>query len=337
MRGMLFQAIVSLNIICCFSSFPAFGSTHVNSKSSLTQDNKQSKNFIVSLAHQDSFESQVLAELNQVRSNPSAYANWLSQIKRSIRTMEGPGVIDEAIHALRATEPMLPLQRSVGMSVAAGDHVKDQGPRGTIGHTDSNGVGPCQRVSRYGVLSHPQACSENVSYGMATPQDVVRQLIVDDGVPDRGHRRIVLNPRLAIAGVACGAHARYQTMCVIDYARTYQDRAETFSNLGTESPKVALSGYCNSGKVTRPKSVRSGGQDAIYKFWMDFSRGPEVQYPTACGRQYWAKEGSSRDGNATPLVYLVDGSGACVVPYLFTQTKGGALKVVREASECAAS
>jgi uncharacterized protein YkwD len=60
---------------------------------------------------------------------------------------------------------------------------------------------------------------------MTTPQDVVRQLIVDDGVPDRGHRRIVLNPRLAIAGVACGVHARYRTMCVIDYAKTYQDRA----------------------------------------------------------------------------------------------------------------
>jgi Cysteine-rich secretory protein family len=228
MRWTFLQAIVFLNIICSLSNFPAFGSVNINAKPSLMKDNKQTKNLIPLIARRDSFENQVLAELNQVRANPSAYANWLSQAKRSISTMEGPGVIDEAIHTLRSTNSMPPLQHSMGMSIAARDHVKDQGPRGTIGHTDSNGADPCQRVSRYGVL--PQGCSENVSYGMTTPQDVVRQLIVDDGVPNRGHRRIVLNPRLAIAGVACGAHARYQTMCVINYAKTFQDQAETHSS-----------------------------------------------------------------------------------------------------------
>jgi hypothetical protein len=230
MRGMFIRAMISLNVMYCFSTFPAFGNVNINSEFLLAKGNKQSKDSIQLLPGRGGFESQVLAELNQVRANPSTYANWLSQVKSSMITIEGPGVIDEAIHALRATEPMPPLQRSIGMSIAAQDHVKDQGPRGTIGHTDSNGADPCQRVSRYGVLPHPQGCSENVSYGMTTPQDVVRQLIVDDGVPDRGHRRIVLSPRLAIAGIACGAHARYRTMCVIDYAKTFQDQAETHSS-----------------------------------------------------------------------------------------------------------
>lgn len=334
MRGMFSRAMISLNLMCCFYAFPAFGNININSKSSLVKENKQPKDSILLLAHRDGFESQVLSELNEVRANPSAYANWLSRVKNSITTIEGSGVIDEAIHALRSTESMPPLQHSMGMSIAARDHVKDQGPKGTIGHTDSNGAGPCQRVARYGVLPHPQGCSENVSYGMMTPQDVVRQLIVDDGVPDRGHRKIVLNPRLAIAGIACGAHVRYRTMCVIDYAKIYQDRVATGATSGIESPKIAMGGYCNSGKVTRPQSVRSGRQDSVYKFWMDFSRGPETQYPTACGRQYWVKEGTSQDSNAAPLVYLVNGAGVCTVPYQFTQTSSGVLKVVREASEC---
>jgi hypothetical protein len=44
----------------------------------------------------------------------------------------------------------------------------------------------------------------------------MRQLIVDDGVADRGHRSIVFSGELRYAGAACGPHPVYRTMCVID-------------------------------------------------------------------------------------------------------------------------
>jgi uncharacterized protein YkwD len=49
------------------------------------------------------------------------------------------------------------------------------------------------------------------------------QLLVDDGVSDRGHRRNLLDPRWHYVGVACGSHYRYQTMCVLDFAVQFQD------------------------------------------------------------------------------------------------------------------
>ena len=59
-----------------------------------------------------------------------------------------------------------------------------------------------------------------ITYGSNTAEEVVAQLVVDDGVPDRGHRRLLYDPALRYAGVSCGPHPGYGTMCVIDLAST---------------------------------------------------------------------------------------------------------------------
>ena len=51
-------------------------------------------------------------------------------------------------------------------------------------------------------------------------RDVIRQLIIDDGVADRGHRIVMFADHLRYAGVACGPHPEFGTMCVIDMADT---------------------------------------------------------------------------------------------------------------------
>ena len=45
------------------------------------------------------------------------------------------------------------------------------------------------------------------------------QLIIDDGVPDRGHRRILFSPAYTQVGVGCGPHPEWRRMCVLDFAR----------------------------------------------------------------------------------------------------------------------
>lgn len=181
-------------------------------------------------------ERAVLSELNAARTNPPAYAQRLDALLPhyeglvyrppgatvGIRTREGTAAVREAAAALRATPARPALSRSAGMSEGARDLVEDHGPRGRLGHTGSDGSSMGDRVNRYGQWL--ERITESISYGPATGAAVIQGLIIDDGVPDRGHRRNLLDPTVRVAGIACGRHATYGTMCVIDLAGGYTER-----------------------------------------------------------------------------------------------------------------
>ncbi len=178
----------------------------------------------------DALDAAVAAEINFARTQPAAYAESLRAYrlefdgklvkapdhKSPIRTEEGVAAVNEAILYLERQHPESALDPSDVLTDSAQDHVLDQGPSGQIGHTGVDGSILPERVDRHGAWVG--VIAENIGYGYATGREVVRQLIVDDGVPDRGHRVNIFNPRLRVMGVACGPHKRYGLMCVIDFA-----------------------------------------------------------------------------------------------------------------------
>ncbi|GAB4280265.1 MAG: hypothetical protein Fur0025_08100 [Oscillatoriaceae cyanobacterium] len=173
------------------------------------------------------FDKEVIAEVNKARQNPAAYAEVLAAMRPSYNGIEGVAALDEAIAFLRAASPLPPLQPSPGMSMAATDHVNDTGPKGIIGHNGTDGSSIGQRIDRYGDRSG--YAGENISYGMNSPQDVAAQLIIDDGVPSRGHRENIFNPQYQFIGVDTGSHAQYQTMTVLNFAGQYTEDASVTS------------------------------------------------------------------------------------------------------------
>jgi uncharacterized protein YkwD len=179
-------------------------------------------------------EQAVLEELNHARTDPSGFAAYLEQLRSNFHgnklerpgmptlvTKEGVTAVDEAIRFLRNAEPVSALQPSHGLSLAAQAHVKDQ-QDGAMGHKGSDGSEPWDRMNRYGTWHGEVA--ENISYGGYTSRGVVMQLIIDDGVPDRGHRTNMFNPAFHSVGIACGPHPRYHEMCVMDFAAGYTER-----------------------------------------------------------------------------------------------------------------
>lgn len=175
-------------------------------------------------------EAQILVELNDARANPSGYAKTLREYRSHFRdkvvlapgetigtrTNEGVAAVDEAIAFLERQSPLGPLVEAPALVRAATDHVAAQGPSGLTGHAGPDGSTLGERVGRHGLRWH--ALGETISYASDTATEVVRQLIVDDGVPSRGHRAIIFAPVYDAIGIACGPHARHQIMCVLDFS-----------------------------------------------------------------------------------------------------------------------
>jgi len=185
------------------------------------------------------WEYEVLIEMNLARTNPKKYIEFLKERRgyyqkegyyllpnSNIRmlTNEGVSAVDEAIRVLSKQKPVGPLSLSKGMSMGAKDHVDDTGPRGLTGHYGTDKSSPFDRIDRYGKWK--STAGENISYGETLGRHVVLQLIIDDGVPSRGHRTNLYNPDFKVTGIACGAHKVYRTMCVIDYAGGYVEKSK---------------------------------------------------------------------------------------------------------------
>lgn len=51
-------------------------------------------------------------------------------------------------------------------------------------------------------------------------------LIIDDGLRSRKHRANIFSPKFNYAGAAVGSHATYRTICSIEFAGSYAERAQ---------------------------------------------------------------------------------------------------------------
>ena len=181
-------------------------------------------------------EGEVLRAINRARRDPPGYATNVEALLPRFRgrilhrpgrevptqTNEGPAAVREAIRVLRSQRPVPTLSLAGGLARAARDHIADQGPRGRTGHGGSDGSTTDVRASRYGRWL--VSLSENIAYGrFLTGEEVITDLIVDDGVGDRGHRRNIFDPTARVAGIACGPHRTYGSVCVIMQAGGYTE------------------------------------------------------------------------------------------------------------------
>ncbi len=182
-------------------------------------------------AQPDGFERSVLAAINVARAHPLQVAQALRRYADSfdgrvaheegdpmgVQTCEGRRAVDEAIAFLERQPPLPPLGFGPVLAHAAQGWAAAQNRAAGFGHGADAAESPGARVRAAG---GDIFVGETISYGMRTPEQVVRQFIVDDGEVRRGHRVLLFSPGFRFAGIGCGPHPRFGTVCVVDYAGT---------------------------------------------------------------------------------------------------------------------
>ena len=143
--------------------------------------------------------------------------------KVAVATKEGKAAVEDAL-AFLAKQDALPAITEpedelalTGLRLACEDHLVDRGTLGLVGHTGADGSSAAERVSRYGSLSG--ATGECLWFGRkgASAQRIVEDLVVDDGVANRGHRLCIFEPRYAVAAAHLGEHKVFGKMAVIEF------------------------------------------------------------------------------------------------------------------------
>jgi uncharacterized protein YkwD len=175
------------------------------------------------------FERAVVQEASDARVGPRAYAKHLRELRGGfegtlwkrpgrtpLRTEEGLAAYDEAIAFLESIRPVGPLRFNEGLARAARRHAQDLGPRGALEHLGADGSRLSERLNRLGTWHG--LIAECIGTLETDPRQVVIQLLVDDGVPGRGHRQNLFNPDLHQAGAGSAPHRDYRVVTVLDFA-----------------------------------------------------------------------------------------------------------------------
>lgn len=102
------------------------------------------------------------------------------------------------------------------LSWVAKQHAKDLNRNNIAAHKSSDGRMPQDRI---GKMYPKKASGENLAFGFPSGLGNVCMLLLDKGVPDLGHRKMILNTpyQLNTVGISIQPHKTYRYCAVIDF------------------------------------------------------------------------------------------------------------------------
>ena len=168
---------------------------------------------------------------NKIRKYPTCYIpqleEWSKKFKENtlhlsnefpLRTFDGLKAVEEAITFLKSQKPLPELKYNEELSKAAREHAHDIGTNGLTGHEGSRESSLPERIEKF--INWDGACAENLDFGFKNPENIILNLIVDDGSPDRSQRSNLFNANYKYVGIGCSEHRDYHYCSVFVYAKS---------------------------------------------------------------------------------------------------------------------
>lgn len=161
-------------------------------------------------------EREVIKWLNYIRAYPQEFSEKVLTPYVENKELKKSKYLNSLYKDLSKIPGMELLTPSKGLTKAAKYHASDMGKSGNAGHTSTSGWGMQERIEKF--VRWEVTIGENCAYGLYSPLDIVMGLLIDEGVPDLGHRKNILNPDYKVIGVSIKPHKDYGTNCVQDFA-----------------------------------------------------------------------------------------------------------------------
>jgi hypothetical protein len=177
----------------------------------------------------EDLEMQLFNLHNDLRKNPQSFIIKLKESlnyfrdkifhppgEDPIQTYEGPEAIDDAIQFLKKQKPVNELEYNENIALACKDHVNDIGIKGLTTHEGSDDKNISDRLENY--CEWDGSISESLDFGFKVAENIILNLIIDDGVKDRYQRLNLFNNDFKYIGIGAGPHREYNHCVVIGYA-----------------------------------------------------------------------------------------------------------------------
>jgi uncharacterized protein YkwD len=173
----------------------------------------------------EKLSSHIIEEHNVIRTNPKYYIPILRTYIKFFQgnilhrpsgliviTNEGYKAFAEAVEFLENINPVGQLVNDVRINLACREYVEKLGIDDSI---DDKVSSMADRIENYaeweGILS------QCVDFGSNNAVDVIINILVDDGVASRIHRKALFAPEAKIIGCSSGKHYKFGVVSVINY------------------------------------------------------------------------------------------------------------------------
>lgn len=214
----------------------------------------------------EEYERQFVEEVNKFRVNPQGLIPHLEALipkfkdnvlyregELPVQTNEGETAVKEAINELLNHKPLPELILDTNVSNAARVHCIDIGNKGLVSHDGSDGSTVSDRLERY--CEWEGQCAENIDFGTKKGLNALLSFIIDDGVPNRGHRKNLLNGAYRLFGIAMGPHKEYEVVLVVNFVQSIREKDKPFHDLATY--KYNYPPNIDSKDQSKPKKIKN--------------------------------------------------------------------------------
>ncbi|TWI82987.1 Cysteine-rich secretory protein family protein [Lacibacter cauensis] len=155
--------------------------------------------------------------LNYFRQNPRRFLNTIIK-EFLVQFPEAKSAYTRSLEVdiLKAPQTLTLVLPDSGLNTMAAAHALDLKKRnGVISHISSSGKNFVQRIQAAGKYT---CGAENIFIGSFNGLESLIALLIDHGVPDKGHRVNILNPRFQLVGVSFIQSSGDKGLLVQDFA-----------------------------------------------------------------------------------------------------------------------